>query len=222
MLDDAFFSALWRLAIASGTRPETLLAVWNLESGLNPAASNPLGCIGLNQSCPAPMGGPGFPTDAESYRAEAASEQLAWIGPQVMQQVKANGGAFRSAARAVQANLLPKSLQYARGPLDAIAATGGPYADAYAANAFLYDPHKTGAITLSTLGGVVLAHAKDPALVDAIARTWAAKPDDSPWSSPQLFAFEPAAPSSSSGTAVAAVLIIAAGVCFTPRKRGRA
>ena len=87
-LDSNFWPALWNLAAASGTRPEVLLTVWFAESGLDPTAMNVDGCIGLNQTCPKELGGPGFPSTPEAYRASPASEQVGWIAPQVLAAVR--------------------------------------------------------------------------------------------------------------------------------------
>src|SRR5579859_5475909 len=126
--------------------------VWFAESELEPSAENPVsGCIGLNQTCPTSMGGPGFPSTSEAFKASPASQQLAWIGPQVMAQVGLNGGGFGSAARYYQANFLPATLPVAKRSGDIIAARNGPYAAAYAANKDL-DVRGTGAITLADLG----------------------------------------------------------------------
>src|SRR5579859_3446037 len=101
-LDRLFWPALWGLATESGTRPEVFLTVWFAESGLDPSAENAIGCIGLNQSCPTSLGGPGFPSTPGAYKAATASEQVGWIANQVLAQVRANGGPFRSAARYFQ------------------------------------------------------------------------------------------------------------------------
>jgi len=205
-LDAAFWPALWSLvALPSGTRPEVLLAVWLYESNLEPTAQNADGCIGLNQSCPAANGGPGFPggdAEAQAYRSAPASEQLAWIGPQVLRAVELNGGPFESAARYFQANLLPATLATARAPGDVIAARGGPYASAYAANAQL-DANGDGALSLDDLGHALQNKilASGSKLSDAIASSYAAAPSSSPWSSPALALFEP--PSSSPASAAA-------------------
>src|SRR5579859_4531633 len=121
-LDDAFWPALWSLATSVGTRPETLLAVWFAESGLDPGAQNAIGCVGLNQTCPREIGGPGFPNDdAAAYASAPASGQVAWIAPQVASAVHLNGGPFRSGARYYQANFLPATLATAKRPGDVIA-----------------------------------------------------------------------------------------------------
>jgi hypothetical protein len=222
VLDEAFFPALWALALETGTRPETLLSVWNYESGLDPAAANPSGCVGLNQSCPKPNG-PGFPNDdAAAYRAAPASEQLAWIRPQVLAQIQLNGGKpFASAARAYQANFLPESLAHAQAPYAVICAAVGPYPSAYKQNAQL-DVSRDGAITLADLGHVMASHAKDPALVDAIARTWSVRPDGAPWQSAALYPYElgPAVrPGGRGGVAIGLVLATLLGAAHV-RARG--
>jgi hypothetical protein len=193
-LDDAFWPALWALAVEAGTRPEVLLAVWYTESGLQPSARNPQSCIGLNQSCPTSMGGPGFPQgDPEAYAAAPASAQLAWIRPQVLSAVRLNGGPLRSAARYYQANFLPATLASAKAPRDPIAGKAGPYAAAYAANAAL-DATGDGVVTLDDLGLYLQRRVASGAgaLESAIARAYAARPSNAPWSVPDLVLFEPA------------------------------
>lgn len=194
-LDDAFWPALWSLvALPSGTRPEIFLAVWLLESGLDPSAQNARsGCTGLNQTCPAPNG-PGFPPghDAASFRAVPASEQLAWIAPQVMKAVALNGGPFLSAARYYQANFLPATLPTVTRPTDVLAGAGGPYAQAYAWNRGL-DVNRDGVITLDDLGSALERHASASGrtLQDAIAETYRARPPGAPWDAPDLVLYPP-------------------------------
>ncbi len=195
-LDEGFFPALWALASSVGTRPETLLAVWAAESGLLTTAKNPQGCIGLNQSCPTSLGGPGFPNDdPDAYQAASASAQLEWIGPQVVRAAKLNGGPFLSAARYMQANFLPATLPKATRPNDVIAARTGPYAAQYSVNKVL-DVTSDGAITLVDLGRYLQLHGAGAVLDEAIAQTYAARPSDSPWDAPRLAYFEPTPPSS--------------------------
>lgn len=191
-LDDAFWPALWDAALASGTRPEVLLTVWYAESSLESTAENSIGCIGLNQSCPAPNG-PGFPSgDAAAYKASPASAQVAWIKPQLLGQVHLNGGPFRSAARYRQANWMPATLATAKQPGSVIAGATGPYAWAYEANRGL-DVRGDGAITLDDLGlGLAQLIARSGApLEQAIATAYAHRPDGAPWNGPDLVLYEP-------------------------------
>jgi hypothetical protein len=192
-LDDAFWPALWALALETGTRPETFLAVWFAESGLEPAARNAGGCIGLNQSCPKTLGGPGFPNDdADAYASAPASAQLAWIRLQVLAAIRLNGGPFRSAARYYQANFLPATLATAKVPDDVIAARSGPLASAYVANAGLDATHD-GAITLRDLGLYLQQRVASGGgvLESAIARAYAVRPAGAPWPAARLTLFEP-------------------------------
>jgi hypothetical protein len=192
-LDEAFWPALWDAALASGTRPEVLLAVWFAESGLDPSAQNSIGCIGLNQSCPKPNG-PGFPNDDPSaYKAAPASEQVAWIKPQLLALVARNGGPFRSAARYRQGIWLPASLTMAKQPGDVVAAAAGPYAFAYDANRGL-DVRNAGVVTLADLGlGLERLIARSGApLHEAIATAYGHRPDEAPWQAAQLVLYEPA------------------------------
>lgn len=191
-LDEAFWPALWDAALSSGTRPEVLLAVWYAESGLDPSAENSIGCVGLNQSCPKPNG-PGFPgDDPTAYKAAPASEQVAWIKPQLLALIARNGGPFASAARYRQANWLPGSLAVAKQPGDVVAAAGGPYAFAYDANRGL-DVRHAGAVTVADLGlglaQLIAVHGAP--LEQAIAAAYAHRPPGAPWSGPALVLYEP-------------------------------
>jgi hypothetical protein len=191
-LDDPFWPALWQLAIETATRPEIYLAVWLAESGLEPAAKNPIGCIGLNQSCPKPYG-PGFPhDDAAAYQELAASRQLEWIAPQVRDALAVNGRPFGSAARYYQANFLPATLNIARNPRDVIAARAGPFAQAYAANQALDFGHD-GAITLEDLGRFVADAVErgTETWTKALAELYARRPPVSPWREADLVIYEP-------------------------------
>lgn len=222
-LDDAFWPALWSLSMATGTRPETFLAVWFAESGLQTSIRNPAtGCIGLNQTCPKEIGGPGFPNDdADGYAALPASDQLAWIAPQVIAQWHLNGGPFVSAARYYQANFLPATLATTRRVADIIAGKDGPFAKAYAANVVL-DMNRDGAITLDDLAAWVKQSAQQrgsQTLDDAIARTYAERPSSSPWASARLVFNEPRAGGTGGGGGVALGFALVLGLAWL---RGRA
>jgi hypothetical protein len=217
-LDPDFYAALWDAALQSGTRPEILLAVWYAESGLEPKAENSIGCLGLNQSCPKPNG-PGFPgDDAAAYKAAPASAQVAWILPQLLHLVALNGGPFLSAARYRQANWLPASLATAKRPGDVVAAAGGPYALAYAANRGL-DVRGAGEVTLADLGlGLEQLIARSGAPLDyAIATAYAQRPGYAGWTAPRLELYEPG-----KGGRIAPVLlaIAALGLTATVAARG--
>ena len=227
-LDEAFWPALWSLALRSGTRPEVFLAVWLYESELDPTAQNSIGCTGLNQSCPTSIGGPGFPggdDQVDAYRASPASAQLGWIAPQVLRAVASNGGPFQSAARYYQANLLPATLAHVRAPGDVIAARAGPYASAYTSNAQL-DVNGDGAITLDDLGHALQQKIQSSGslLSDAIAQTYAAAPAGAPWTQADLVLFEPGASpapiASSSSRRAPAVLVGLLGLAAGARLLG--
>jgi hypothetical protein len=228
-LDANFWPALWSLAAASGTRPEIFLTVWFAESGLDPSIVNKDGCIGLNQTCPKEIGGPGFPTTPEAYAALPASEQVAWIAPQVLSQVKLNGGPFLSAARYYQANFMPATLTTAKRAGDVIASKFGPYAMEYANNAGL-DMNKDGKITLSDLGDFLVHVVNDygydvdkgAPLSTAIHTAYLHAPPRPLWSSPALVIRErgPAVASKGRGGAVVIALCFG-GLLAAAGARGR-
>jgi hypothetical protein len=185
-LDSAFYPALWQLALQTKTRPEIFLIVWAEESGLNPGAINSVGCTGLNQSCPSgpPTYGPGFPTGYEDWPASQQVSQ--WIGKQVVSSIALNKGPFLSAARALQANLLPATLATVTTPTATICGKAGPYASAYAGNS-QFDVDKSGTITLQDLGDYLQKMAAGPlygGLRSAIATAYAQAPAGAPWSAP--------------------------------------
>ena len=212
-LDDAFWPPLWSLSISIGTRPETLLAVWFAESGLDPAAKNAIGCLGLNQTCPRAIGGPGFPNeDADAYARAPASQQLAWIANQVTSAARLNSGPFLSAARYYQANFLPATLLMAKSPSDPIAARSGPYAAAYGANTAL-DANGDGVITLDDLARYLEKRiaTSGAALQTAIATAYAQKPANAPWPGPHLVLYEPS-PGSMAQSAPRAKTLVRASI----------
>lgn len=228
-LDANFWPALWNLAAASGTRPEIFLTVWFAESGLDPSIVNKDGCIGLNQTCPKEIGGPGFPSTPEAYSALPASEQVAWIAPQVLSQVKLNGGPFQSAARYYQANFMPATLATAKRAGDVIASKVGPYAMEYEANKGL-DMNKDGKITLSDLGDFLEHVVNDygynvdsgAPLSTAIHTAYLHAPPHPLWTSPALVIRErgPAIASKGRGGAVVIALCFG-GLLAAAGARGR-
>jgi hypothetical protein len=233
-LDADFWPSLWKLAAAAQTRPEVFLTVWFAESGLDPSARNPkTGCIGLNQTCPTEIGGPGFPSTAEAFQAADASEQLDWIAPEVLGHVRLNGGGFRSAARYQQANWLPATLGTAKASGDVIAAARGPYAKAYRDNAG-FDVHKQGFITLADLGdylqhvittrGIDLDHGAPLEMAIHAAYGPQNRPSWAPWDVPRLVVHEPTAarPERSGGGGIVVALAGLFGVLALARAGARA
>jgi hypothetical protein len=217
-LDEGFWPKLWTLALSTATRPEIFLSVWYAESGLDPAAHNAIGCIGLNQSCPKPYG-PGFPgDDSAAYQASPASAQIDWIAPQVKDAVAINGRPFGSAARYYQANFLPATLPMARAPRDVIAGKQGPFAQAYAANREL-DFSADGVITLEDLGRFVSDAVTRGAAEwsKALAECYAARPPESPWREPDLVIYEPGPPPSAAGAVLAGVLGLVFAIAWSAR-----
>ena len=218
-LDAAFWPALWELSRATQTRPEIFLAVWFAESGLDPTAANSIGCIGLNQTCPASIGGPGFPATPEAFKASTASEQLAWIAQNV-KRAAAQYGPFRSAARYYQANFLPGTLGVAKRPGDVVAAHAGPYAAAYDANRLL-DVTGDGAITLDDLASYLERKvAQHSDFQSAVLQTYANRPEGAPFQSPQLALYEPG-PRGNRGAGLMAGLFVSVFAITWLRRRRR-
>jgi hypothetical protein len=177
----AMGQALWSLSDATGLRPEYVLPVLYNESGFNPAITNSIGCVGINQACPNAM-----PVPA-GYASWAASQQMTGLVTPMYKAIIAKYGAIRSATRAYQANFLPATLPTARNlssPLairgsGALIAPGLSNAVVYAANASL-DANKDGVITVADLAAKMSAVVKTPAVQAAIAQTYALRPGSSP------------------------------------------
>lgn len=74
-LSDAFWQKLWEVANDLGADPRTLGLLLFEESGINPAAKNSIGCVGINQFCPGTFSG-FVDVSVEDYLALSAEEQL--------------------------------------------------------------------------------------------------------------------------------------------------
>jgi hypothetical protein len=169
--------ALWALYDATGIRPEYAIVAMALESGLDPGITNSAGYAGLNQMSPG--------TYPDGYTDWLASEQISQvITPYWAAHVKAFG-AVRSGTRLEQGNFYPASLKTARnlGSLIVSADGRGPAssaenAAAYAGNAGVFDPQKTGVITVQGVADA-LERKLGAAVQSAIAQTYNARPSES-------------------------------------------
>lgn len=176
MLDfPEFGSALWKVNDELGIKPEWALPVLWLESKFNPAATNPSGCAGLNQFCPSTYSHyVGVPV--EQYKQWPASSQLA--GPIYDYWRDAlRSGRIDSAARLMVAQL-SHNLLSTTGDGTVLTA---PSAEYYA-NAGVFDPTGKGYFTLDDIAGVLAYDLKQPAVQDALSRTYAVRlrPPSSP------------------------------------------
>ena len=165
-VDAGFPAALWAMYAQTGIRPEWIVPVLFAESGLNPAAVNSIGCVGINQACPFAV-----PTPAD-YTSWTASEQLTGVVTPMYQAITAKFGALRSGARVEQANFLPATLPTAKSLGSVLASQGSAV---YAGNAGLDWQHK-GTITVADLGHFVGKAAAVPYVQSVIGSAYGVAP----------------------------------------------
>jgi len=145
-LTDAFFHELKAISARLGSDPGDLLAVMVSESNVDPKAQNPHGkATGLIQFMPQTLKGLGWTAGPDAFATLSAEQQL----PYVEKYYRPHRGKLTSAGRLYQATFLPATLKNSTEST-VIAAPGGPYAKAYAANKGL-DTNKDGVITVSDL-----------------------------------------------------------------------
>lgn len=176
MLDAASFDALWSIYDQTGVRPEYLLPVLYIESGLDPSIPNRAGYpyYGINQASTswiAQYAG----TDPQTYLTWPASRQLDTVVRGMLGSLVNTYGPLRSGIRVYQANFLPATLSKATALSDVIAARGDPF---YGPNAGL-DANQDGEITLGDLATVVGRAANAAAVQSAIADAYQVRPSES-------------------------------------------
>jgi hypothetical protein len=74
-LSDAFWQTLWNVANDLDADPKVLGLLLFEESGINPAAKNSIGCVGINQFCDGTFGG-FVDISKDAYLALSAEAQL--------------------------------------------------------------------------------------------------------------------------------------------------
>lgn len=142
--------ALWKINNQLGIRPEWVLAVIYLESKFNPAATNPSGCVGLNQFCRSTFSNY-VGVSPEEYKSWPASAQLS--GPIFNYWRDATrSGTIDSAAKLMVAQLSQAALKRAHSPGDVV--FSAPSAE-YEQNQKVFDPNKKGYFTLGDIAGVL-------------------------------------------------------------------
>jgi len=182
ILSDTFFQRLADMGVRRNTDPAVWLAVWNVESGLNPAARNPHGgAQGLNQMMPATLRGLGAPAN---FADLAAEDQLPWIEKLIASGERINGGPFTTSGRYYWSNFYPATMVRGDSP-DAVvvssqAASSGER-QAYEWNTVL-DANKDGTITQGDLQAVVDRNAKSASYQAALSklRTFTGNPSPQP------------------------------------------
>ena len=200
--------ALWTLFDKGGPRPEYVLPVLYSESGFSTSVTNSIGCIGLNQLCPF-----AWPIPA-GYASWSASQQIAGPITSMFLANNAKFGALNSGTRCYQSNFLPATLPCKS--LDAVLATqagggecwtvsAGTSRSIYAANPGL-DYQKTGAIRVSDLAHFIAKAAAAPLVQQAIAQTYAVRPNEKPLDPVYGTDFNTVTPSGWLGSALLALL----------------
>ncbi len=91
--------------------PKDLLAVMYYESGLNPAIQNNGKATGLIQFMPDTLKGLGFQGDQHDFKQTDAESQLDYVEKYVRNQMRYNGGPFKSATQYYVANIWPAALR---------------------------------------------------------------------------------------------------------------
>jgi hypothetical protein len=110
--DPGFYQKLLQVSSEVQMKPEDLLQVMSLESGVDPTAHNPHGnASGLIQFMPATLKSLGFAGTHTDFRQMSSTDQLDYVKQYILGQMKHNGGPFTSAAQYYVANFLPVALQ---------------------------------------------------------------------------------------------------------------
>lgn len=107
-----FYPKLLEVAAAVQMKPEDILNVMAVESGINPAAHNPGGdASGLLQFMPSTLKQLGFKGTHADFRNLAAEDQLDYVKRLILGNMRYNGGPFTSASQYYVANFLPVALK---------------------------------------------------------------------------------------------------------------
>lgn len=111
-LDSNFYQRLLQLSNKVGMKPEDILNVMAVESGLDPSAHNKNGnASGLVQIMPRYLKGLGFKGTHEEFRQTSAADQLDFVEKLILNMMKINGGPLTSAAQYYVGNFLPVALK---------------------------------------------------------------------------------------------------------------
>jgi hypothetical protein len=93
-------------------RPEDILNIMTIESGLNPAAGHPGGATGLVQFMPDTLKGLGYQGSADSFKNVAAVDQLTYVEKWMKSIISMNGGRNpKSVSQYYVGNFLPVALR---------------------------------------------------------------------------------------------------------------
>ena len=110
--DPGFYQKLLEVSSEVQMKPEDLLNVMAVESGIDPTAHNTNGnASGLIQFMPATLKGLGYQGTHADFRRMSSTDQLDYVKKYILGNMKYNGGPFTSAAQYYVANFLPVALQ---------------------------------------------------------------------------------------------------------------
>jgi hypothetical protein len=172
MLDPAAYAVLWEITAETGVKPEWLLPVIELESGMNPGIANQAGAAfyGINQASTQLIDAYAN-TDPQTYLTWPASKQLSTVVKGMLRALVGSYGPLRSATRVYQGNFLPATLKTARNLNDVITAAPSVF---YTANSGL-DANGDGAITVGDLAVKMTQMAHHAQVQQEIKNTYAAR-----------------------------------------------
>lgn len=107
----AFYKKLKDICAELQMKPEDLLLIMTMESGISSSARNPgSNASGLIQFMPSTLKNMGWTQGHDKFREMDAVSQLDYVKTYVQNLMKANGGPFQSAARCYVAVLYPVAL----------------------------------------------------------------------------------------------------------------
>jgi hypothetical protein len=110
--DPGFYQKLLEVSSEVQMKPEDLLNVMAVESGIDPTAHNANGnASGLIQFMPATLKGLGYKGTHADFRQMSSIDQLDYVKKYILGNMAYNGGPFTSAAQYYVANFLPVALQ---------------------------------------------------------------------------------------------------------------
>lgn len=111
-LGENFYTKLVSISKDLSMKPEDLLLIMTLESGLNPNKPNKNGgAIGLNQFMPKTLKGLGFKGNPKDFGKLTGADQLDYVKRMVSGLIKYNGGPFSSPTIYYLANFIPAALK---------------------------------------------------------------------------------------------------------------
>jgi hypothetical protein len=178
-LTDQFFADLAAMGERLDTDPAIWLAVWTIESGLDPQAFNhaPPTAQGLNQFIPGTLKGIGAPANFVELSGE---EQLPWIEKFMALGIIQNGGPYRTPGRYYWSNFYGDTMKRGNSPDAVVVSSTAESSDeqrAYNANKVL-DFDGNGVITQGDLDTLIEKRAiPSPKYQEALARLRAAQLD---------------------------------------------